>query len=51
MEKDYSFEKFWEDLDNGFQIYYTYMECRYLVYKMTKKQLLLQVQQKTEHHS
>ena len=32
----YTFEKFFEDLKNGFQIYYTYMDCRYLIYKLTK---------------
>ena len=36
MDKNYSFQMFWEDLNNGFQIYYTYMDCRYLIYKMTK---------------
>lgn len=32
----YTFQMFWEDLDNGFEIYYTYMDCRYLIYKMSK---------------
>ena len=36
MDKNYTFEMFWEDLDNGFEIYYTYMESRYLIYKMDK---------------
>ena len=36
MEKTYTFEMFWEDLDNGFQINYDYMECRYLIYKLGK---------------
>ena len=30
---DYTFEKLWEDLNNGFQIYFVYMEKRYLLYK------------------
>lgn len=34
MEENYTFEMFWEDLNNGFQINYTYMDCRYLIYKM-----------------
>ena len=33
VEKNYTFEMFWEDLDNGYRIYYTYMDCRYLIYK------------------
>ena len=36
MEKQYTFEMFWEDLDNGFQMYYWYMDCKYLIYKMSK---------------
>ena len=28
MDKKYTFEMFWEDLDNGFQIYYTYMDWK-----------------------
>jgi len=37
MELDntnYTFEDFWDDLDQGFQIYYTYMDNRYLIYKV-----------------
>ena len=37
MELDnanYKFEDFWDDLDQGFQIYYTYMDNRYLIYKV-----------------
>lgn len=33
-KKDYKFENFWDDLDQGFQIYYTYMNKRYLIYKI-----------------
>lgn len=36
MDKNYTFEMFWEDLNNGFEIYYTYMNCRYLIYKLSK---------------
>ena len=36
MEEDYTFEKMWEDLNNGYQIYYTYVGNRYLLFK-TKK--------------
>lgn len=31
--KEYNFEKFENDLDNGFQIYLTYVNNRYLIYK------------------
>ena len=36
MEEGYSFNKFWKDLDDGLEIYYTYMDKRYLMYKLTK---------------
>ena len=36
MEKEYSFNKFWYDLDQGYQIYFTYMDNRYLISKLTK---------------
>ena len=26
MDNKYTFEMFWEDLDNGFQLYYNYMD-------------------------
>lgn len=29
----YTFEKFEKDLDNGYQIYYTYVRNRYLLFK------------------
>lgn len=31
--KDYTFEKFKRDLDNGYQMYYTYVRNRYLLFK------------------
>ena len=31
--EDYTFEKMWEDLRNGYQIYYTYVRNRYLLFK------------------
>lgn len=31
--EDYTFEKMWEDLRNGYQIYYTYVGNRYLLFK------------------
>lgn len=33
---EYSFEKMWEDLNNGYQIYYTYVRNRYLLFKTAK---------------
>lgn len=36
MDKNYTFEYFFEDLKNGFQMYYTYLNCRFLIYKMNK---------------
>ncbi len=32
-KKEYTFEMLWEDLDNGYQIYYTYVKNRYLLFK------------------
>ena len=52
MEESYNFNKFWEDLNNGFQIYYTYMDCRYLIYKMAKncyKNELVEAKPKCPH--
>ena len=36
MDKEYSFQQFWKDLNDGYQIYFDYMEVRYLIYKMQK---------------
>ena len=33
MEKGYTFEMMWEDLNDGYQIYYTYEKNRYLLFK------------------
>ena len=33
---NYSFQQFWKDLNNGYQIYFDYMEIRYLIYKLQK---------------
>ncbi|MCI8641408.1 MAG: hypothetical protein HFJ59_06040 [Clostridia bacterium] len=32
-EKEYTFEMMWEDLNNGYQIYYTYVRNKYLLFK------------------
>ena len=52
MEDNYTFEMFWEDLDNGYKIYYTYLGCRYLIYKLTAncyKNELVQAPEKCPH--
>lgn len=33
MDKNYTFERFDEELDNGYQMYYTYVRNRYLLFK------------------
>lgn len=35
MDKEYNFTKFEKDLSNGYQIYLTYVNNRYLIYKTT----------------
>ncbi len=34
MDKSYSFEQLWKDLNTGYQIYFTYMDVRYLLSKL-----------------
>ena len=34
--ENYTFNHFWKNLDDGLEIYYTYMGNRYLIYKLTK---------------
>ena len=36
MKKEYTFEMMWEDLNNGYQIYYTYVGNKYLLFKTAK---------------
>lgn len=36
MEKNYTFEQLWKDLNTGYQIYYTYMDATYLLSKLRK---------------
>ena len=33
---DYTFEMMYEDLRNGYQIYYTYVKNRYLLFRTAK---------------
>lgn len=53
MEAGYTFNRFWKDLDNGLEIYYTYMQKRYLIYKLTKncykQELLIDEKEKSPH--
>ena len=52
IKDGYTFERFWEDLNNGFQIYYTYMDSRYLIYKIAKncyKNELIESKPKSPH--
>ena len=30
--QEYTFEMMWEDLNNGYQIYYTFVKNRYLLF-------------------
>ena len=34
--QEYTFNHFWKDLNDGLEIYYTYMDKRYLIYKLDK---------------
>ena len=47
--EDYTFEQFWEDLNNGFQIYYTYMDKRYLLYKTAQNCYTQELVEHTEN--
>ena len=52
MEKNYTFNMFWEDLDNGFQIFYKVKDCKYLIYKLAKncyKNELIEAPEKCPH--
>lgn len=34
--EEYTFERLWKELNEGYQIYYTYMEKRYMLSKLDK---------------
>ena len=36
MEQEYTFEMMYEDLRNGYQIYFTYVRNRYLLFRTAK---------------
>lgn len=49
MEEKYTFARFDNELENGFQIYFTYVDNRYLVFKTTENcytQMLISVHDK-----
>ncbi len=49
MEGKYTFENFYENLEDGYQIYYTYVRNRYLLFKTAENcytQKLLTVHEK-----
>lgn len=49
MEQNYTFEKLDNELENGFQLYFTYVRNRYLVFKTAENcytQKLLTVHEK-----
>ena len=50
--QDYTFEMMWEDLNNGYQIYYTFVHNRYLIYKTAenKTKKLNEIYYKYYHH-
>ena len=52
MEEKYTFEMMWEDLNNGYQIFYTYVRNRYLLFRTAKNcytQKLLSDNTKSPH--
>ena len=52
MDKSYTFEKFDEELEQGYELYYTYVRNRYLLFKTSENcytQKLLTIQEKNPH--
>lgn len=51
--QEYTFNHFWKDLDDGLEIYYNYMDKRYLIYKLTKncykQELITDPNEKSPH--
>lgn len=48
----YTFERLWKELNDGYQIYYTYMDKRYLLTKLDKNcysRELVNQDEKTPH--
>jgi hypothetical protein len=52
MDKNYSIEKFEKELDEGYQLYYTYVRNRYLIFKTSENcytQKLISIHDKNPH--
>lgn len=52
MEEKYTIERLWKELDEGYQIYYTYMERRYILTKLQKNcysNELVSIKEKSPH--
>lgn len=52
MNKDYNLEKFEQELDMGYQIYFTYVRNRYLIFKTSDNcytQKLISIHDKNPH--
>ena len=52
MNKDYNLEKFEQELDMGYQIYFTYVRNRYLIFKTSDNcytQKLVTIKEKNPH--
>lgn len=52
MDGKYTFEKFEEELENGYELYYTYVRNRYLLFKTSDNcytQKLISIQEKNPH--
>ena len=50
--EQYTFERLWKELDEGYQIYYTYMDNRYLLTKLKSNcysQILITEKEKQPH--
>ena len=48
MDENYTFERFNKELDNGFQIYFTFNKNRYLLFKTTENCYTQQLISKSE---
>ena len=40
MDSKYTFEQFYENLESGYQIFFTYVRNRYLIFKTAENMLL-----------
>lgn len=45
---NYTFEQFWKDLDDGYEIKYTYMRKKYLLSKITSNSYFRKIIPETE---